>query len=101
MIAAVFDAMVLLQAATNDRGPAFACIELAGANLVTLHVSPVTLAELQDVLSRPGIRAKFRTLTQQRVDTFLQKLSVAATVTSAVPDAGFPVRDVDDLPYLH
>ena len=32
MTAAVFDCMVFLQAATNDRGPAFACLELVEVN---------------------------------------------------------------------
>jgi hypothetical protein len=36
MIAAVFDCMVFLQAATNDQGPAFACLSLVEAGGVTL-----------------------------------------------------------------
>jgi len=36
MIGAVFDCMVFLQAAMNERGPAFACLALAERNDVTL-----------------------------------------------------------------
>ena len=47
MTAAVFDCMVFLQAATNDRGPAFACLSLVEAGHVALHVSPPILAEVR------------------------------------------------------
>jgi putative PIN family toxin of toxin-antitoxin system len=101
MIAAVFDCMLFLQAATSDRGPAFACLSLVEAGQVALYVSPPILAEVQDVLMRPKIQAKFPHLTRDRVDLFLQKVATLATLVNEVPDAGFPVRDPDDLPYLN
>src|SRR4051812_36532816 len=101
MIAAVFDCMVFLQAATNDEGPAFACLALAETPHVGLYVSPAILAEVRDVLSRPSVQARFPRLTPERVDTFVQKLATLAVLISDVPDAGFPLRDPDDLPYLH
>jgi predicted nucleic acid-binding protein len=55
MITTVFDCMIFLQAATNVRGPGFACVSLAEANVVTLYVTPVILAEVRDVLARPKI----------------------------------------------
>jgi putative PIN family toxin of toxin-antitoxin system len=100
MISAVFDCMVMLQAATNEQGPAFACLALVEANEVQLHVSPTILAEVQDVVSRPKIRARFPHLTQERADLFLGKLATLAVVLSSVPDGGVRVRDPDDLPYL-
>lgn len=63
MIAAVFDCMVFLQAATSDQGPAFACLSLVEAGEVRLSVSPPILGEIKDVLTRPAIRAKFPSLT--------------------------------------
>lgn len=101
MIAAVFDCMVFLQAATNDRGPAFACLELAEKHQIILHVSPVILAEVRDVLTRPKIQAKFPHLTPGRIDVFLQKVDSLSVLTDAVPDADFKIRDASDLPYLN
>jgi putative PIN family toxin of toxin-antitoxin system len=101
MIAAVFDCMVFLQAATNDTGPAFACLSLVESNHVHLYVSPAIPTEIQDVLSRPKIRAKFPHLTQDRVDLLLLKLTTVAVLVSDIPDAGMLVRDPNDLPYLN
>ncbi len=100
MIAAVYDCMVYLQAATNDRSPAFACLALVETNHVKLYLSPPILAEVRDVLTRPKIQRKFPHLTPERVDTFVQKLATLATLVSSVPTSGIPLRDPDDLPYL-
>ncbi len=60
MTAAVFDCMVFMQAATNDQGPAFACLALVEANHeVALYVSPAILGEVREVLTRPKIQARF------------------------------------------
>ena len=63
MTAAVFDCMIFLQAATNDQGPAFACLSLVELGHAALHVSPTILAEVGDVLTRPKIQKKFPHLT--------------------------------------
>jgi putative PIN family toxin of toxin-antitoxin system len=93
--------MVFLQAATSDRGPAFACLELVESGEIALYVSPAVLDEIRDVLSRPKIQAKFPHLTAERIDVFLQKVATMATIVHEIPDAGLPVRDLDDLPYLN
>lgn len=101
MISAVFDCMIFLQAATNDRGPGFACLSLAEADVVTLYVTPVILAEVRDVLTRPKIQAKFPSLTPGLIDTFLAKIASIAKVVAEGPDVGVLIRDPDDLPYLN
>jgi putative PIN family toxin of toxin-antitoxin system len=101
MTAAVFDCMVFLQAATNDRGPAFACLALAEANEIRLYVTAEILAEVREVLAREKIQAKFPHLTPDRVDIFLQKIATFAVLVNDVPDAGVMIRDPDDLPYLN
>ena len=101
MTAAVFDCMVFLQAATNDRGPAFACLSLIEAGDVRLYVSPPILAEIRDVLTRPKIQVKFPHLTPVRVDILVQKIAAIATVVNDVPDCGVLIRDLGDLPYLN
>jgi len=98
MIAAVFDCMVFLQAATSDLGPAFACLELAEKRQIILHIRPALLAEVRDVLTRPRIQLKFPHLTPDRVDVFLQKIVSLSVLTDVVPDAGFKIRDAYDLP---
>lgn len=100
MIDAVFDCMVYLQAATNDRSPAFACLNLVETNHVKLYLSRAIVDEVRDVLTRPKIQRKFPNLTQERVDTFVQKIATLAVLVSGVPDAGIALRDPDDLPYL-
>lgn len=101
MIAAVFDCMVFLQAATNERGPAFACLSLAESNELTLHVSPAILAEVRDVLARPAVQARFPHLTSDRITVFLLKVASLAIIATDVADTGFPMRDPDDAAYLN
>jgi putative PIN family toxin of toxin-antitoxin system len=101
MITAVFDCMVFLQAATNDQSPAYACLELVELHEVQLHLTPSILTEIQDVLSRPRIRAKFPRLTPERVNLFLQKVAAMAVIVDNIPDVGLLLRDPDDLPYLN
>jgi putative PIN family toxin of toxin-antitoxin system len=101
MITAVFDCMIYLQSATNDQGPAFACLELVESNQVTLYVSPVILGEIHDVLNREEVRKKFPSLTKERAELFIQKLATIAVLLHGVPDAGVTLRDPKDLPYLN
>ena len=101
MITAVFDCMGFLQAATNDRGPASACLAFVEDRVLTLYLSPAILSEVQEVLARPTIRKRFPHLTQERGDIFIQKLGDLAVLVSDVPDAGVALSDPDDLPYLN
>jgi putative PIN family toxin of toxin-antitoxin system len=101
MIAAVFDCMIFLQAATNDQGPAFACLEFVEANEVTLYLSPEILAEIRRILNREDVRKKFPHLTQERADLFIQKVATLAVLVSEVPVSGIPIRDPNDLPYVN
>lgn len=101
MTVAVFDCMIFLQSATNDRGPAFGCLSLVEANEVELFITPGILAEIRDVLTRPKIQAKFPQLTSDIVDAFLQKIVALATLVGESPEAGIAIRDQDDLPYLN
>ena len=101
MTSAVFDCMIFLQAAMNDRGPAFACVSLVEAGQVAMYVSPPILAEVRDVLTRPKIQTKFPHLTPVRVDIFLQKIAALSTVVNDVLESGLMIRDPNDLPYLN
>jgi len=100
MTAAVFDCMIYLQAATNNQGPAFACLELAELGKVQLYVSPPILREVRSVLTRRSIRDKFPNLIPDLVDVFVQKLASVAVLMAEVPSAGVGLRDQNDLAYL-
>jgi len=77
-IRVVYDCMVLVQAVGKRRGPAFRCLELAETPEVKLLLSPSVLAEIEDVLSRPLLRRKLQTLTDQSVAEFVARLGACA-----------------------
>src|SRR5689334_6014511 len=100
-IGAVFDCNVLLQAVVNEGGPAFACIGLVDGGHVTLFLSPETVAEAADVLTRPKLRAKFHTLTPERVQVFLEYIRGKATLVATVPSVFTLTRDPKDEKYIN
>jgi hypothetical protein len=51
MIVAVFDCVVYVQAALSRRGPAFACLQVAEAEHVILHLSPDIIEEVRQTLA--------------------------------------------------
>jgi len=93
--------MVLLQAAISNRGPAFACQQLVDAGKVNLFVSPEVLAEITDVLNRPKLQTRFKTLTPEMVDSFLRELTSKAIVLKDVPLLFSIERDPDDDCYVN
>lgn len=98
---AVFDCMVYLQAAARPDGPGRACLGLVQAGGITLAISPAIRAEVEDVLSRPKVRGKFKSLTPEAVALFLDDLNRLATMTEQVETViAFP-RDPKDEPYLN
>ena len=98
---AVFDCMIFLQAVANERGPAFACLRLVDEGQFSLVISPQVLSEVQQVLSRSKIRAKFPHLTDQRVDRFLQWIEERGITLDAVPQVFSYPRDPNDEPYIN
>jgi putative PIN family toxin of toxin-antitoxin system len=98
---AVFDCVVLLQAAVSKKGPAFACLQLAQAGQLLMMLSPDVLAEVTDVLNRPELRRKFKTLTTAVAGAFLRDLTDCADFISEVPAAFAYPRDPDDEPQIN
>lgn len=68
---AVFDCVVFLQAAISRKGPAFACKELLDTGRVAVFLSPEVLAEITDVLNRPELQKKFKSLAPEKTQAFL------------------------------
>jgi putative PIN family toxin of toxin-antitoxin system len=93
--------MVFLQALLRESSPAGICFELASDQQVELVVSPVTMAELEDVLNRPELRKKFKKLTDERVNEFLEEVRIVATLIEFVPELYTLIRDPKDSCYIN
>jgi uncharacterized protein len=98
---AVFDCVVFLQAAARETSPAGACFRLLIEATITLYVSPEILTEISEVLRRPKLRQRFKTVTPERVDAFLRELQNRAVLLNAVPEVFTYPRDPDDEPYVN
>lgn len=96
---AVFDCTLFLQAVTRDSGPAFRCFTLVEQGRVALLLSPAILDEVQDVLTRPLLRAKFPILTADRADKFIAKFKSVAVLCPDPPHLFDLTRDPNDEPY--
>lgn len=97
----VFDCNVLLQAAARERSVAAKCLNLTESGLVRLFVSRDVLAEVEDVLNRPEIRAHFQDLSDEVVGTFLKRLQKLSVLVRLVPKKFTYTRDEDDEPYIN
>jgi len=101
MTTAVFDCVVLLQAAANPQGAAGACLAFVETGHVKLFVSPPIIDEARDVFTRPETRKRFPQLTEDKVDRYLLKVVSLATFLQDVPAAMQLPRDPTDEPYLN
>jgi predicted nucleic acid-binding protein len=64
---------------------------------VTLALSPELLAEIQDVLNRDSVRAKFPTLTSEAVQIFIDDVLARGVMYDRVPHAfSWPQHPDDD-----
>lgn len=98
----VLDCMVCLQAAAKEESNAAACLRLAENHHVQLFISRAILKEVEDVLSRDYIRARFKTLTDASVKAFIERLREAADLIRTVPrHFNYERRDVKDEPYIN
>ena len=97
----VFDCNVLLQAAARERSVAAKCLNLVESGLIQLCVSREVLAEVEDVLNRPKIRAHFPDLSDEIVDAFLKRLQKLSVLVRLVPKQFSYPRDEDDEPYIN
>lgn len=101
MIAAVFDCSVYVQAVLSRKGPAFACLQLAEAEHVTLYFSPEIIAEIRRTLDKPFLRTKFPKITDERVSQFLELLEKIAVIAQDPPPVFSLRRDPKDEPYVN
>ena len=97
----VFDCMIFLQAAARRASPSGACLALAEQGILELYISPAILAEVQDVIGRPQIRAKFRQLTDDVVTEFIARIERISVRVDQVGTGITLARDPKDEPYLN
>lgn len=97
----VFDCNVLLQAAAREKSVAAKCLNLAESGLIQICVSREVLAEVEDVLNRPEIRAHFPDLSDEIVGAFLKRLQKLSVLVRPVPKKFSYPRDKDDEPYIN
>jgi putative PIN family toxin of toxin-antitoxin system len=97
---AVFDCVILLQAAARRTGPAAECLQAVRDGRLKLFVSLDILAEVRDVLSRPKTLRKFPALTPEAVDVFLADVANHATTLGTVSKTFALARDPKDEPYI-
>ena len=92
-IRVVIDTQVFLRAAINRKSlPAKIVFDLNIA--YQLVISPAIIEEIEDVLNRPKIRAKFSSLTDEIVNSVIRLLKTAESVET--PDIPAISRDPKD-----
>ena len=100
MTRAVFDCVILLQAAGHPAGPAGACLQAVRDGRLELIISSDVLVEVRDVLTRPKSLRKFPALTLEAVELFLDDVTSHAITLADVPKVFKLARDPMDEPYL-
>ena len=97
----VFDCMIYLQGAARTKNPANACFELVKSEVVKLYLSRETLAEIEDVFTRPKFRNRFPSLTDKMIETFLDDIKSKAKILKNVPSYFSFTRDPKDEKYIN
>ena len=93
--------MIFLQAAARPSGPSAALLELVEGGHNQLLISIEVLEEICDVLCRPELTAKFKTLTSVFVAAFLEKLEYGSELIRDVPRTFIYDRDPKDEKYVN
>ena len=76
-------------------------MNLAESGVIQLCVSREILAEAEDVLNRPEIRAHFPDLSDEIVGAFLKRLQKLFVLVRPVPKKFSYLRDEGDEPYIN
>lgn len=98
---AVFDCMIYVQGVARHKNPANACFELVENGIVELYSSRETAGEIEEVLSRPIIRKRFPSLTDEMIEAFLSDIrSKSVMLKSVSAKFTFP-RDPKDEKYIN
>ncbi len=93
--------MIYLQGAARTKNPANACFELVKNEVVELYLSRETLAEIEEVLTRPKFRNRFPSLTDEMIQVFLDDVKSKAEILKNVPSHFSFARDPKDEKYIN
>jgi putative PIN family toxin of toxin-antitoxin system len=96
----VFDCNVLVQAISNEAGPAGQALGLLQQNRIEVYASRAVLKELGKVFQYPSVRARFPELDDHRIEMFVKKFTFRATLLRQVPQAFDYPRAPQDEPYI-
>jgi putative PIN family toxin of toxin-antitoxin system len=100
-LTAVFDCMIYLQAAINEKSPAAEIFRQVENEKLSLFVSDEILEEIRDVFARPKITTKNPHLTQDYIEAFLLKILSKAEFIKNVPPVFQYPRDPKDEKYIN
>jgi len=101
IVRVIFDCSLFVQAFLNSASAANRCLELVRRGQAQLFVSPATLTELKEVLSRPRILNLLPHIAPEQTDNFLGDVVAHATNLPAVTEKFRFERDPKDAPYLN
>ena len=101
IVRVIFDCSLFVQAFLNPTSAANRCLELVRRGQAQLFVSPATLTELKEVLSRPRILNLLPHIAPEQTDNFLGDVVAHATNLPAVTEKFRFERDPKDAPYLN
>ena len=101
IVRVIFDCSLFVQAFLNPASAANRCLELVRRGQAQLFVSPATLTELKEVLSRPRILNLLPHIAPEQTDNFLGDVVAHATNLPAVTEKFRFERDPKDAPYLN
>jgi len=93
--------MIYLQGVARTKNPANACFALVRENIVKLYLSRETLAEIEDVLTRPKFRNRFPSLTDEMIEVFLKDIKDKAVILKNAPPVFDYSRDPKDEKYVN
>ncbi len=93
--------MVFLQGLISESGVAVNCFELFENGIIEMFVSEEVLAEIQDVITRPKLQAKYSRLTDERAEKLVEVLRTKATLIKNVPSVFNYARDPKDEKYIN
>jgi putative PIN family toxin of toxin-antitoxin system len=96
----VFDCNVLVQAISNQSGPAGRALGLLKQNAIAVYISRAVLKELRLVLQYPIVRQKLPDLDDEQVDSFIRQLTFRGTLLRRVPHVFDYPRARQDEPYI-
>ncbi len=92
----VYDTMVFFQWVILPEGRLHGTARAVMEGAVCLCISRDLMAEVEDLLTRPAIRAKWNSLTPDHVEQFLGQIVQHAEVISPVPSAFHWAEHPDD-----